>query len=275
MKEFLFRYRRVLISISIIIGLVLFAIAIGFITQEGNSFGRFIFSIVVVGFFIVTLLRPHENVVDYSQSPFSSISRNYIHGKRLYLIGQFVSETKKEKAVVKQIITNAFGSKNFSFYERNFSNEKITFAELDDYLDTFSRIGGTRTKLQILDYLINIYTIDRFLSIKELSFLRKVCKSLRFHYNTLDSILAMYNYQSEEELNQKAEQEKLKKYQSNALERYYKILELPLNASIEDIKEYYRRLVKLYHPDKKKGLKKQFLLVQEAYEEIKNNKVFK
>lgn len=275
MKEFLFRYRRLLISFLVIDAVVIVVIIAGMFMDSDGKFEGLTFSLFIIGFFILALLRPYENHIDYSQSPFSSISANYIHGKKLYLIGQYFSKTQKEKEVVEQIITNAFGSKNFNFYERNFSNKKIKFAALVDYLDKFSRIGGSRTKLQILDYIINIYTADKFLSIKELSFLRKVCKSLGIHYNTLDAILAMHNYQSEEELNNRTEQQRLKQYQSNSMERYYKILELPVSATIDEIKSAYRRLVKLYHPDKKKGLKKQFMLVQEAYEAIKNHQGFK
>ena len=34
---------------------------------------------------------------------------------------------------------------------------------------------------------------------------------------------------------------------------YYAILEVPMNASLEQIKQAYRRLVRLYHPDINKG----------------------
>jgi len=36
---------------------------------------------------------------------------------------------------------------------------------------------------------------------------------------------------------------------------YYAILEVPTNASLEQIKQSYRRLVRLYHPDINKGNK--------------------
>ena len=34
---------------------------------------------------------------------------------------------------------------------------------------------------------------------------------------------------------------------------YYAVLEIPTNASLEQIKQSYRRLVRLYHPDINKG----------------------
>ena len=50
--------------------------------------------------------------------------------------------------------------------------------------------------------------------------------------------------------------------------RYYKILGLPDNAPINEIRKQYRRMVMLYHPDKNKspGAEKRFLEIKEAYE---------
>lgn len=50
---------------------------------------------------------------------------------------------------------------------------------------------------------------------------------------------------------------------------YYKILEVPLSASKEDIRAAYRRLAKLYHPDKNGGnaeAEEKFKLINEANE---------
>ena len=51
---------------------------------------------------------------------------------------------------------------------------------------------------------------------------------------------------------------------------YYKILGIPPEASDEEIKEAYRRLVKLYHPDvnKEPEIVKRFLEVQKAYKSL-------
>jgi curved DNA-binding protein CbpA len=54
---------------------------------------------------------------------------------------------------------------------------------------------------------------------------------------------------------------------------YYKILELPLNASEEDIKRAYRKKARLFHPDVNPsvGAKDMFILVTEAYEFLISN----
>ncbi|HKK41692.1 MAG TPA: DnaJ domain-containing protein [Bacteroidales bacterium] len=49
---------------------------------------------------------------------------------------------------------------------------------------------------------------------------------------------------------------------------YYKILELPPDPSVEDIKKAYRRLARLYHPDinHSPDAKDRFILITEAYD---------
>lgn len=53
---------------------------------------------------------------------------------------------------------------------------------------------------------------------------------------------------------------------------YYKVLELPMNCSDDDIKIAYKKLVKKYHPDQKQGDDKLFELVNKAYNILSNKK---
>lgn len=55
---------------------------------------------------------------------------------------------------------------------------------------------------------------------------------------------------------------------------YYKILEIPKNATDEDIKKAYRKLALKYHPDKNKspGAEERFKEVAEAYEVLSDKK---
>lgn len=55
----------------------------------------------------------------------------------------------------------------------------------------------------------------------------------------------------------------------NQVKDYYKILELPTTASLQDIKRSFRRLAHQYHPDKNEGshmAAAQFREIQEAYQ---------
>jgi len=52
---------------------------------------------------------------------------------------------------------------------------------------------------------------------------------------------------------------------------YYKILEIEIDASDEEIKSAYRRLAKKYHPDLNKTdpkAKEKFIILHEAYETL-------
>ena len=56
---------------------------------------------------------------------------------------------------------------------------------------------------------------------------------------------------------------------------YYKILEVPENADISEIKKKYRKMAMKYHPDRNAGDKKavkKFREITEAYEVLSNDK---
>ena len=63
----------------------------------------------------------------------------------------------------------------------------------------------------------------------------------------------------------------------------YKILEVTIDATNDEIKKSYRRLVKIHHPDKiqnlddgyKKIAKEKFQKIQDAYEKIKKERSIK
>mgnify|MGYP001568136461 FL=1 len=65
--------------------------------------------------------------------------------------------------------------------------------------------------------------------------------------------------------------------QNSSLPDYYKILEIPQNATHEEIKKQYRELAKKIHPDKNKGEKSEEIMVQinKAYEILSNKELRK
>ena len=66
----------------------------------------------------------------------------------------------------------------------------------------------------------------------------------------------------------------------NSSDNAYKILEITKDASANEIKQAYRKMVKKYHPDKvehlgeehKKGAESKFKEVQKAYEQIQKER---
>lgn len=59
-------------------------------------------------------------------------------------------------------------------------------------------------------------------------------------------------------------------------EKYYRILELPPSSTDVDIKSAYRRLAKIYHPDKSgdRNTRDKFIDVNEAYEVLMNRDAY-
>lgn len=59
-------------------------------------------------------------------------------------------------------------------------------------------------------------------------------------------------------------------------EKYYRILEIPGDSTDADIKAAYRRLAKLYHPDKSgdQNSRDKFIDVNEAYEVLMNREAY-
>ena len=61
----------------------------------------------------------------------------------------------------------------------------------------------------------------------------------------------------------------------NQVKDYYKILELPTTANLQEIKRSFRRLAQQYHPDKNNGSQMaaaHFHEIQEAYKVLSNPK---
>ena len=52
------------------------------------------------------------------------------------------------------------------------------------------------------------------------------------------------------------------------MKTFYEILELTSECSLEDIKNSYRQLCKIYHPDKNPDAKDKFIEIQKAYETL-------
>ena len=137
-----------------------------------------------------------------------------------------------------------------------------------------------RNKIKWMYFLISVAVSDRVLSNNELVILEKIRKGWELPASTFNSILAMFNYYTEKDLNK---QQRVKTYTNNSIKKYYLILEIEETATNEEIKASYRKLVKQYHPDKnidsntleKKLANQKFQAIQEAYEKIKNNKGFK
>lgn len=140
-----------------------------------------------------------------------------------------------------------------------------------------SKRNNHKHKIQWLHFLIGIAVSDRLMSNEELKVIDEIRKELNIHINTFNSILAMFNYYTEEDLNK---QKTVKQYTSSSIKKHYTVLGLDENSTDEEIKKAYRSLATKYHPDKlikedekiKQAAKHKFFKIQEAYEKIKSHR---
>lgn len=115
------------------------------------------------------------------------------------------------------------------------------------------------SRLQLLHFLFGIAKADQFVSEVEVDEIRKIAGYLYINQRDFESIKAMFYDAS-----------------GNA----YKILEITKSASNDEVKTAYRKMVKKYHPDKLqdlgeehlKGAKEKFQSIQDAYEQIKQER---
>lgn len=115
------------------------------------------------------------------------------------------------------------------------------------------------SRLQLIHFLFGIAKADEYVSEIEVNEIRKIAGYLFINQYDFESIKSMFY---------------------SAIDRDYKMLEITKNASIEEVKKAYRKMVKKYHPDKLVGLGKEHLKgaqekfqnIQSAYERIKKER---
>lgn len=115
------------------------------------------------------------------------------------------------------------------------------------------------SRLQLIHFLFGIAKSDGFVSESEVEEIRKIAGYLYINDRDYSSIKAMFY---------------------DASDSAYKILEITKEASNDELKKAYRRMVKKYHPDKLQGLGKEhvkgaedkFLQIQNAYEKLKKER---
>ena len=117
------------------------------------------------------------------------------------------------------------------------------------------------SRLQLIHFLFGIAKSDGVVTEDEVKQIYRSSGYLGINHKDYDSIKAMFY---------------------NSSENAYKVLEVDKNASVNDIKKAYRKMVKKYHPDKlihlgkehQKGAEEKFRQVQAAYEQIQKEQGF-
>lgn len=169
---------------------------------------------------------------------------------------------KSELDYVKTFLKNQFGNAASKEYLKVLKNALQQHIDLRQVCLQIRYNMEHPARLQLLHYLFGISRADGLVHPKEVKVIEQIANYLGISQRDFLSIKAMFYKEKD---------------------RLYKILEIPPDASNEEIKKAYRRMAKKYHPDKlsqlgpevKKAAKEKFQAIQEAYETLKKRKGFK
>jgi len=143
---------------------------------------------------------------------------------------------------------------------------------IDDYKDIAEQVykvfkSDRGLLFELLNSLFSIAYADGELHPKERDMLFEIAKVFQISGNEFESLNNIFEAKISTD--------------NTSMNRSYKILGLSENASLEQVSNQYRKLIKEYHPDKLQGmgLPKEFIelanqklsAINKAYTEIKNN----
>jgi DnaJ like chaperone protein len=184
--------------------------------------------------------------------------------------------SEKERKRVSKYINREFRP---DYSQLKINNFDVLVKDIDEFYQKFKFSVKSLTRinrLRLMNNLVGIALVDRFLSDKEKDFLENLVDYFGLTSKDLSLIFEMYSYVSQEETEY---QKTLKTKSDYSNHRSYSILGLEPTATQKEVRDAYRELAKVYHPDKQRGSKEskniaraQFQVIAQAYEVIKKEK---
>lgn len=204
------------------------------------------------------------------------IGKNFFNGKNdqekayelsLLILSSLVIKSdgkivKEELDYVKRFFLNTFGTHKANKYFKVFNNlnKQSLSSQLRPICLQLNRYVNHPSRLQIIHFLFGVSASDNEIHSSEVKLIKKIAGYLNINQYDFESIQSMF----------------AAKGGSNNLDKWFAILEIDKNASVDEIKKAHRKMVRKYHPDKLQGVsediiklaEEKFLLVQQAYEYI-------
>ncbi|MNK12946.1 Chaperone protein DnaJ [compost metagenome] len=194
-------------------------------------------------------------------------------GAKLMLINY--QESKEKIQFINQYFNRYFSKANYNFGDSLLFSLKypIRTKTITDWMKLYLREEGSRS--QIIYFLTGLALINGKVTSSELAFLKQINQDLELDPENLAKIIAIYaayNKHKEESNQKKSSKDKQPKSYA------YDILGVKKDATAEEIKKAYRKLVKIHHPDnfasgtesQQKMAAERFIEIQNAYESLIN-----
>jgi len=241
-----------------------------FLAILGYSFFRF--PGAVIGFLLGSLFDNYKGTNTIKRPPYYESSRNgqvspadfelNLLSLASLVIRADGTVSQTELDYVRKYFVQTYGKERANATFRVFNNvikkREISGQKIGAL---FQKRMRYESRLQVLHFLFSIANSDGQVSSAEAQEISRIAGYLGMQMRDFESIKAMFF-----------------KNPDSA----YKILEIDRNATVPEIKKAYREMVKKYHPDKlqhmddvyKKGAEDKFRKVQEAYEQLQNERGF-
>lgn len=190
-------------------------------------------------------------------------------GAKLMLLNY--QESKEKIQFINHYFNRYFSKANYNFGDSLLFSLKypIRSKTITEWMKTHLKREGERS--QIIYFLTGLALINGKVNSTELSFLKQINQELELDPENLTKIIAIYAAYNKhrEENNKKKPVHEVKNYAHD-------ILGVQKNATPEEIKKAYRKLVKIHHPDnfatgtesQQKMAAEKFVEIQHAYESL-------
>ena len=237
------------------------------------------------GFLIFKIFINHKNGREWHENLFEpeEKSENKYEDPLLeaYIsLGALMIRKDRASYSEKLAFMNSYFAKNFSethyHFGRSFTDSLKNPVKPKNLIRFLNRkLPHREQRIQIMYFLAGLSTIDGSMNQKEIDLLKEMNGLLGLSKEDFDSIIAMYTQRKEQKTNTRSAKPRL-----SAIQLASKIMGISVDATSEEIKKAYRKLVKLHHPDQfalesieqQEIAEERFIEIQKAYEILKLKK---
>ena len=185
--------------------------------------------------------------------------------------------TSSEKARIRAQLEKGFSKTKAEEYLISYESHLKQTIPIDACCKTIQDEFDNATKGHLLYLLISIVTADGILTQGEEDYIDTIVKKARIRSTTVYTVYRLFTFQREQQHYEYQQQSSRPTTSRSSLKSAYELLDLDAACSDKEVKQAFRRLAKIHHPDKLgylgevqlKLAKEKFQLIIAAYEQIK------